>query len=90
MDSSGRTWILMLGVPAALALLWVYALLPLSPGSGTAVWAAALAAGLAGIATAPWRIWVKLAAAAVYAPAATLVFALFILSALCSAGRDCL
>lgn len=81
---------LMLAVPPALAFLWAYALLPVWRDSGPAVWAAVLLAGLAGIATAPWRTWVKLAAALVYAPTATVGFAIFSLSAICSAGGDCL
>jgi hypothetical protein len=80
----------MLGVPPAFACLWAYGLRPVWPESGNAVWVAALLAGLAAVATAPWRTWVKLAAALVYAPAATLVFALLSLNAVCSAGGDCL
>ena len=80
----------MLAVPPALIFLWVYALLPWWGVPGTALWAAVLLAGLAGIAIAPWRTWVKLAAAAAYVPAATLLVGIVILDAVCSAGGDCL
>ena len=79
----------MLGAPPAFALLWLWAS-DVWPGSGDAVWAATLAAGLAAVATAPWRTGVKLAAALAYAPAATLALILFSLSAVCSAGSECL
>jgi hypothetical protein len=90
MDATARTWILMLAVPPAFAFLWAYAMLPFWPGSGDAMLAAAVVTGVAGIATAPWQGWVKLAAAAVCAPAAILALAFLFLIALCSTGRDCL
>lgn len=89
MAATLRTLILALAAPPLLLLFWAHSVRQFATGTDLAAMAVAGLVGLAGIATAPWREGVRMAAAAVYVAVGLIALPLLGLLAVCSTG-DCL
>lgn len=84
-----RTWLLILFGPIALLLIWAHLVRPWLHGLDFAALITAALIGGVGIATAPWRREIKVAAGLAYVMAAVLLLPIGGLFAVCSTG-DCL